>query len=65
MVERGEKQTKSVQVTMPITQAETQAHTLIGANYNHLDVKGRPTTPTALGKDHLEKGDEITQVGGR
>ena len=57
-------QAKSITVSMPITQTESMAHTLIGANYtaenNWADTDVHKITP-----DQLEKGDECAQDSGR
>ena len=54
-------QSKSITVSMPITQSETMAHTLIGANYTALN-NWADTDVHKIAAAQLEKGDEMAQA---
>ena len=64
MASKMKFQAKSITVSMPITQTESMAHTLIGANYtavnNWADTDVHKIVPA-----QLEKGDECDQTSGR
>lgn len=50
-------QAKSITVSMPITQTESMAHTLIGANYTAIN-NWADTDVHKITVNQLEKGDE-------